>query len=72
MHQPMPLVRAFRHGRLVTHGEARVMSEGWGREMDRFVRTRSEAEKRSVQLYVHEYLARMGSRVAAKYRGGIL
>ena len=65
MHQPMNMVRAFRHGKLVTHEEAKYLSRTWEHEMDRYVKTRSEAEKRSVQLYVHEYLARMAKRARA-------
>lgn len=64
MHENMKHVRAFRHGKLVTFAEARLLSEGWAREMDRYVRTRSEAEKRSVQLYAHEYLSRLLKRAA--------
>lgn len=58
------MVRAFRHGRLVTREEARQLSISWWNEMNRYVKTRSDAEKRSVQLYVHEYLSRLSKRAS--------
>lgn len=53
------LVRAFKHGRLVTRRHATEMSEAWVNEMDRFAMTRTEDELRRVRAYVRGLLTRI-------------
>ena len=55
----MSMIRAFRHGRLVTVEEARNMTWFWVQEMDRFERTRTEDELRAVRAYVRGLLTKI-------------
>ena len=55
----MSMVRAFKHGRLVTREHATAMSLIWVGEMDRFAMTRTEDELRRVRAYVRALLTKI-------------
>lgn len=59
------MIRAFRHGRLVTREQAVNMSRYWVGEMDRFERTRTEEQRSRVNAYVHQLLSRISRRAKA-------
>ena len=59
------MIRAFRHGRLVTREQAVNMSRYWWGEMDRFERTRTAEERSRVNAYVHQLLSRIARRAKA-------